>query len=194
MNYLAHLFLAGDTTDSLIGNLAGDFVKGPLHDRFPPAIADGIREHRRIDAFTDAHPSVAAFRRVLIPDHGHYARVIADVFFDHFLTCGWRSYSQAPLRDFLANVYAKIDAYPSPLPGTLAIVWPRMRDGRWLEGYGHVDNVRLALGGISRRMSRRPALESAAHHLDDSRHELQRRFDAFFPDVVAFANALRSRA
>ena len=28
MNYLAHLFLAGTSTESLIGNLAGDFVKG----------------------------------------------------------------------------------------------------------------------------------------------------------------------
>src|SRR5690242_14634083 len=71
MNHLAHLFLAAPTAESLIGNLAGDFVKGRIGDRFPPAIADGIAQHRRIDAFTDSHPSVAAFRRVLIPDHGH---------------------------------------------------------------------------------------------------------------------------
>jgi acyl carrier protein phosphodiesterase len=85
MNYLAHLFLAGDDAESLIGNLAGDFVKGALHDRFTPAIRQGIVKHRRIDAFTDSHPSVAAFRRVLIPEHGHWSRVIADVFFDYFL-------------------------------------------------------------------------------------------------------------
>jgi len=78
VNYLAHLFLAGESPESLIGNLAGDFVKGPLGDRFTPGIRDGIRQHRRIDAFTDTHPSVAAFRRVLIPEHGHYARVITD--------------------------------------------------------------------------------------------------------------------
>src|SRR5438552_18989766 len=83
MNYLAHLFLAEQTAESLIGNLAGDFVKGALGDRFAPGIAEGIRHHRRVDAFTDAHPQVAAFRRVLIPQHGHYARVISDVFFDH---------------------------------------------------------------------------------------------------------------
>lgn len=191
MNYLAHLFLAGRSAESLIGNLAGDFVKGPLHDRFPSAIADGIRAHRRIDAFTDAHPAVAAFRRVLIPEHGHYARVISDVFFDHFLSCDWATYCDMPLRAFLRDVSAKIDAYDGALPGTLAIVWPRMRDGRWLEGYGDVGNVRLALGGISRRMSRQPHLEEAAHYLADSRAELQRRFDAFFPDVIAFAAALR---
>jgi len=128
---------------------------------------------------------------VLIPDHGHYSRVISDVFFDHFLSCDWTKYADVPLRDFLANVYAAIDPHAHSLPGTLGIVYPRMRDSRWLEGYGEIDNVRLALAGISRRMSRRPALESAAHHLVVSRVELQRRFDAFFPDVVDFANTLR---
>ncbi|MGZ7081297.1 MAG: ACP phosphodiesterase, partial [Thermoanaerobaculia bacterium] len=58
MNYLAHLFLAGDSAESMIGNLAGDFVKGVLHDRFPPAITAGIVMHRKIDAFTDSHPQV----------------------------------------------------------------------------------------------------------------------------------------
>ncbi|MGZ8853238.1 MAG: ACP phosphodiesterase, partial [Thermoanaerobaculia bacterium] len=32
MNYLAHLFLADTTSESLLGNLAGDFVKGALGD------------------------------------------------------------------------------------------------------------------------------------------------------------------
>jgi len=191
MNYLAHLFLAGDTAESLIGNLAGDFVKGTLGDRFPPAIAEGIRHHRRIDAFTDAHPSVAAFRRVLITEHGHYARVIADVFFDYFLSRDWNRYATMPLREFLARVYAAIDPHAPSLPGRLRDVYPRMRDEQWLEGYGEIDNIRLALRGISFRMSRRPRLDTAAHHLVDSRAELQRRFDAFFPDVIAFANALR---
>jgi glyoxylase-like metal-dependent hydrolase (beta-lactamase superfamily II) len=42
MNHLAHLFLAQETAESLIGNLAGDFVKGALGDRFPPAIAEPL--------------------------------------------------------------------------------------------------------------------------------------------------------
>ncbi|HEY8849554.1 MAG TPA: DUF479 domain-containing protein, partial [Thermoanaerobaculia bacterium] len=101
MNYLAHLFLAGHSAESLIGNLAGDFVKGRLGDQFPPGIRDGIMLHRRVDAFTDTHPAVAAFRRVLIPDHGHYSRVISDVFFDHFLATSWSRYSEESLEAFL---------------------------------------------------------------------------------------------
>ncbi len=57
MNHLAHLFLAGDSAESLIGNLSGDFVKGILGDRFSPGIREGIAQHRSIDAFTDSHPA-----------------------------------------------------------------------------------------------------------------------------------------
>jgi len=188
MNYLAHLFLAGPSAESLIGNLAGDFVKGPLRDNeYTSGIREGIRQHRAIDAFTDTHPEVAAFRRVLIPDHGHYSRVISDVFFDHFLATSWSRYTDESLEDFLRRVYAAIDPHESELPGRLRFVYPRMRDTEWLLSYGDIEGIRMALTNLSYRLSRRPHLETATHHLIDSRAELERRFHAFFPDVVAFS-------
>jgi len=193
VNYLAHLFLAGDTPESMIGNLAGDFVKGPLHDRFPPAIADGIRMHRRIDAFTDSHPAVSAFRRVLIPEIGHYARVVADVFFDHFLACDWILYSEESLDAFLARAYATIDPHAGELPGRLAFVYPHLRDEQWMLSYASIHGIHTALYFLSQRLSRRPHLESAVHFLSDSRGELHARFAAFFPDVQQYAKAIALR-
>jgi acyl carrier protein phosphodiesterase len=185
VNYLAHLFLAGDSAESLIGNLAGDFVKGPVDERFPPGVAEGIRNHRRVDAFTDSHPSVAAFRRLLVPEHGHYSRIIADVFFDHFLVHRWSDYRDEPLDAFLARVFATIDPHASLLPGRLAAVYPRMRDEGWLASYGEIESIHTALTHLSRRLSRRPRLETATRHLIDSRAELETHFMAFFPDVMA---------
>jgi acyl carrier protein phosphodiesterase len=194
MNYLAHLFLARPTPESLLGNLAGDFVKGPLGDRFPPAIAEGIRQHRRIDAFTDAHPHVAAFRRVLIPEHGHYARVIADVFFDHFLAVDFERWSSEPLPSFVTRVSAVLDAQVDAMPPRLQAIWPRMRDQQWLLSYAEVESIRMALYGISRRLSRQPDLARAAHHLTGpTRAELERRFNAFFPDVMEEARGRPAR-
>lgn len=187
MNHLAHLFLAGDSPESLIGNLAGDFVKGPLGDRFPPAIRDGIVQHRRIDSFTDAHPAVAAFRRVLIPEHGHYSRVIADMFFDHFLSCRFDEYAGEPLEAFLARTFAAIDPHQHLLPGLLRVLYPRIRDEGWLLSYREIGGIHLALTNMSRRFSRKPELASATRHLVDSRAELERRFEEFFPDVMRFA-------
>lgn len=184
MNYLAHLFLAGDDAESLVGNLAGDFVKGPLReDAFTPGIRAGIMQHRHIDAFTDTHPQVAAFRRVLIPDHGHYARVISDIFFDHFLAADFARYSDESLEEFVRRVFAMMENQPKP--GRLERVFAYIPS--WILSYRDPDGIRQALGGISRRLSRRPRLDTAAHHLMTSRAELERRFHAFFPEVIAFA-------
>jgi acyl carrier protein phosphodiesterase len=190
VNYLAHLFLAEGTADSLIGNLAGDFVKGRIADDLPLAIAEGIRHHRRVDAFTDSHPAVIAFRRVLLPEYGHYARIITDVFLDHFLASSFPRYSSEALPVFLARVYSLMDPHLDELPGLLRVVYPRMRDEGWLQSYARIDGIRRSLAGISRRLSRQPQLGPAVHFLEDrgTRSELERRFHEFFPDVMALSS------
>ena len=144
-------------------------------------------QHRRIDAYTDSHPAMGAFRRVLTPEHGHYSRVIADMFLDHFLAGRFDEYAGEPLESFLARTYARIDPHVDALPGMLRVVYPRMRDERWLESYRDVEGIRFALANISRRFQRRPQLESAARHLIDSREPLERRFEEFFPQAMRFA-------
>lgn len=148
--------------------------------------------HRRVDAFTDSHSAVAAFRRVLVPEHGHYARVISDVFLDHFLGCRFEEYAGEPLESFLARTYATIDPHVDALPGTLRDIYPRMRDEQWLQSYRHIDGVRLALAGISRRFTRKPQLETATRHLTDSREQLECQFDIFFPEVMRFVTSSRA--
>jgi acyl carrier protein phosphodiesterase len=182
VNHLAHLFLARDTPESMIGNLAGDFVKGPIHGT--DAISEGIRNHRRIDAFTDTHPAVAAFRRVLIPEYGHYARVISDVFFDYFLANSFPRYSTETHLGFVDRAFAMMDGHPKP--EKLERVYPYLKG--WMRSYFHDDGIFIALKGISGRLSRRPRLEMATSYLYDSHSiELERRFHEFFPDVVAFS-------
>ena len=185
MNFLAHLFLADhDDAESLIGNLAGDFVKGVLRDRFTPGIRAGIAHHRRVDAFTDSHRAVVEMRHILTPEHGHYARVINDVFIDHFLACSFEEWSGQPLEQFLDHVHALIDPHVDELPGRLRVVYPRMRDDGWLLSYRYIEAVHMALKNMSFRLSRRPHLETAARHLVDSREPLERHFRAFFADVI----------
>jgi acyl carrier protein phosphodiesterase len=221
MNYLAHLFLAGPNAESLLGNLAGDFVKGRLEwsAGVPPAVTGrparsqtaaerdarqlrpgrplsleirrGIVQHRKIDEFTDTHPAVGAFRRVIAAEHGHYARVIADVFFDHFLACDWNDYSQESFDDFLRRVFAALDPLVDAMPGRLRFVYPMMRDGRWLESYADFDGIHIALRNLSRRFSRAPQLEGSTQLLRDARGTLHAHFRRFFPDVVEYAKRIR---
>lgn len=192
MNHLAHLFLAGPSDHSLVGNIAGDFVKGPLRGRFHPAIERGIAEHRKIDAFTDSHPEAGAFRRIVAADHGHYARVISDVFLDHFLAFDFERYAAEPLAAFLQRTFARLDAHVESMPAGLRAIYPRLRNDRWIESYKTIDGIWTALFYMSRRFSRGPRLEMATHLLIDARPALLDRFNRFMPDVIDFANGLRS--
>jgi acyl carrier protein phosphodiesterase len=190
MNYLAHLFLAGPTPESLLGNLAGDFVKGRLGDEFSGEMRHGILQHRKIDEFTDTHPDVAAFRRVIAAEYGHYARVIADVFLDHFLACDWDDYSAEPFDNFLQRVFAALDPQIDRMPGRLRIVYPIMRQQRWLESYADVEGIETTLRNLSRRFSRAPKLASAAHLLRDARGTLRAHARHFLPDVIQYAKRI----
>jgi len=191
VNYLAHLFLARPGAESLLGNLAGDFVKGRLGDEFTPGIRAGIVQHRRIDEFTDTHPEVGAFRRIVAAEHGHYARVICDMFFDHFLACDWSEYSTESLDEFLRRVYATLDPHAAAMPGRLRVVYPIMRDQGWLESYADVRGIEGALRGLSRRFSRQIRLDTAVHFLrDDARETLRAHFRQFFPAAIDYAKTL----
>lgn len=85
MNYLAHLFLADDTPESLLGNLLGDFMKGVVKEQFSNSIQQGIELHRKIDSYTDSHPVVRNAKHLISLERRRYAGVLLDVFYDHFL-------------------------------------------------------------------------------------------------------------
>ena len=90
MNYLAHLYLAGESDDSRLGNILGDFVKGNAAGRYPPAILRGIMMHRKVDRFADHHPQSRSARQLISPARRRFAGVIVDICYDHFLSVHWK--------------------------------------------------------------------------------------------------------
>src|SRR5687767_15218976 len=194
MNHLAHLFLAGPSPESLLGNLSGDFVKGSVDGKFSVGVRAGIMEHRRIDAFTDTHPEVAAIRRIIGVDHGHYSRVIGDIFFDHFLACEWSTYARESLPVFLRRTYSALDPLVDSMPGRLRYVYPIMRDEGWLPSYATFDGIWITLFNVSCRFSRQPRLELATPLLIHGRAAILHHFSRFMPDVIRFAKGFGSEA
>ena len=93
MNYLAHLYLAGNDAEALIGSLMGDFIKGRVDPDLPPVLRQAILQHRRIDSFTDAHPIVRRSKQRVTNEFRRYAGILIDVFYDHFLAREWSQYS-----------------------------------------------------------------------------------------------------
>jgi acyl carrier protein phosphodiesterase len=67
MNWLAHLRLAPNEPLLRLGNLAGDFVRGTDVAALHPELQRGVRMHRAIDRFVDAHPVAVRARQRLQP-------------------------------------------------------------------------------------------------------------------------------
>lgn len=191
MNHLAHLFFADRTPESLLGNLAGDFFKGPIRDDWPAPIADAVRLHRAVDAFTDAHPVVGISRRRLEADFRHYGRVLVDVFYDHYLAVKWDEYADESLDSFVPSVYELLRRNDALLPEAIVSRFRRMADDDWLRSYLHVEGVRTALYYMSRRLERTFALDRAADDLRDRYVEFEEDFQQFFPQAIQYVAELK---
>ena len=186
MNFLAHAYLADASGDSIAGSLMGDFVKGPLDDRYGAAIRQALILHRRIDTYTDAHPTVGASRARIGPERRRYAGILVDMFYDHFLARHWGNYSELPLERFTAKVYAALRERHAMLPERLQAIAPRMAATDWLASYRNVDAVGFALDRMGERLKRGNALLGSAAELVANYAALEADFRLFFPDVVRF--------
>ena len=195
MNYLAHLFLAGDNPDYLVGHMLGDFVKPREIAAYRPEIQTGIRMHQRVDAFSDSHTIFAASRRRFQPPYRRYAGILVDLVYDHFLATHWDSYSPGvSLPEFTRRAYAVLEAEQAILPGRLQRMLPHLVEGDWLSSYRDLHNVARALRGISRRLRRENPLDDALGALQENYAGLQRDFQAFFPELVEFAARMDAAA
>ena len=193
MNYLAHLHLGGDAPAQLLGSLYGDFVKGPLDGRWPADIEAAIALHRRIDAFTDSHPLQARARARFPAARRRVAGMLLDLFFDHCLARDWPQYHPQPLQQFTERFYRVLVAEPQ-LPGHLQVIAPRMAAQDWLGSYRDFAVLQPVIAGMQRRLSRPQLLDGSLAELERLYEPLSEDFAAFYPALMAFAEAQRSPA
>lgn len=186
VNYLAHALLSQPDDAALLGNLAGDHVKGPLGGQpLHPRVAAGVRRHRRVDALTDAQP---AYRRALArfpAGQRRFAGVALDIVFDHFLCGHWARFSAVPLAAFRGEVYRVIHAHPHWLPPGFAAFAPAWAEARWLEACETLDGVDAVLARLAARrrrpLPRRPLMAT----LREEQGVLEAAFLDVFPAVRA---------
>jgi acyl carrier protein phosphodiesterase len=189
MNFLAHLHLSDGSDEGLLGGLMGDFVKGPLDDRYPAGIMRGIALHRRIDTFTDAHPVVHRSKARVSAERRRYAGIMVDMFYDHFLARDWARYSNEPLSAFTKRTYEVLEDNHGLLPERLQRMAPWMIRGDWLGSYARVGAIGDSLDGMSRRMKRENRLAGSVEELEALYADFARDFGEFFPDLVRFARS-----
>ncbi len=197
MNYLAHLYLAEDSDESLLGNLLGDFVKGRLLDQYSPEIIKGIKTHRKVDFYTDNSAMFLECKNLLHVDRRRFAGIIVDLSFDHFLAKNWAVYSDIELSEFANRVYALLIKHESILPPKLLQRMPYMIGDDWLVSYKNIDTIELALNAMSRRLSRRferaAVIKYGIEDIKDNYDELEQKFSEFFPELISFVEEYRKQ-
>jgi acyl carrier protein phosphodiesterase len=194
VNYLVHLFLAGDNPHYLVGHMLGDFVKPREIAAYPPEIRAGIRMHQRVDAFSESHPVFAASRRRFEPPYRRYAGILVDLAYDHLLARHWGDYSpDVSLAEFTQRAYAVLREHRAILPDRLQRMLPYMIEDDWLCSYRELENIGRALRGIAHRLRRENPLPTAMAALQAAYSGLESDFRLFFPDLVEFAALMDSQ-
>lgn len=185
MNYLAHMFLSHNTSLSMLGNLLGDFVKGNVDGKFPREVVEGIRNHRRVDAFTDSDGIVSSSRKLISRSRRRFAGIIIDVVYDHFLSRNWGLYSSIGLDEFVGTVYKNLDNHEVKIHQNVILSIKKMIREDWLRSYGTMEGVDETLKRISKRMRRENNLGTAIEELEANYFSFHEHFLQFFPHLMA---------
>jgi acyl carrier protein phosphodiesterase len=186
MNFLAHLYLSGNDPFLQLGNFIADHVKGRAIELVDPAVRKGIMLHRKIDAFTDVHPSVMQSKIRLRTNFHKYAPVIADIFYDHFLAVSWKNYSAIPLTKYADDFYLLLKKHEALIPERTKKMLPYMISSNWLVSYATVDGLDKILASMARRTSFNSHMEKSAAELVKNYSLYQTEFEEFFPELEEF--------
>ncbi len=184
MNFLAHLWLAGDDDGLRLGAMLGDFVRGGMDDsNLPSAVQRGIQLHRFIDQYMDGLPELAELRQRFQPPFRRYAGIIIDVAFDHQLARRWSDYSAITLQQFDQDVRSLLSRYDHLLPDDLK-GFMRYAERRGLfAAYQNKEEILYSLKGIGQRLSRSNPLHRVDEIWDEHEQDFISGFLRVFPLV-----------
>ena len=184
MNWLAHIQLSGDSPATRVGNLIPDLVRVSELAGISEQFADGIRRHRLIDSYTDAHP---VFRQSVARIDGplrRYGSILVDLFYDHFLACEWSAYSAIPLEDVVGEFHISIDSFRTALPGPVYERLAQIRDEGYLLSYSTERGIEVALQRVSSRLRRPVDLAAGVEHLRAHYEMFAADFRNFYPQLI----------
>lgn len=184
MNFLAHIHIADYCGSSIAGNLLGDFVKGDPERDYPTEVSNGIRLHRFVDRFTDAHAVMAQGKSFFSQELRRFAPIALDMFWDHCLAHSWSNYHQLPLADFCSQAEEQARAIEIAVPERYSLVTERMWSGGWLESYQDFSILELALARMSERSPRMGRLADCFEPLQSHYSELALLFPVLYQDVL----------
>lgn len=183
MNFLAHIYLSGDNDFIKIGNFMADGIRGKHFEHFPEDVQKGIILHRFIDTYTDSHDIFRQSTKRLHEKYHHYAGVIVDIVYDHFLAKNWSKYSDENLEDFINRFYTSLHVNYDILTEKTQGLMPYMIERNWLLSYRTVEGIHQILSQMDRRSKNISKMQFASTELKEFYAEFEQEFTAFFEDI-----------
>ena len=187
MNFLAHIHLSGENEFIKIGNFMADGVRGKQYDNFPSEIQKGILLHRAIDTFTDAHPLFRQSTKKLHSRYHHYAGVIVDMYYDHFLAKNWSDYHNESLALYSEKFYQSLLDNHSILTSKTQHLLPYMMEYNWLVNYQSVAGLERILSQMDHRTKNQSLMRFATEELVAHYDEFEAEFLLFYKEVQLFS-------
>lgn len=185
MNFFAHLVLAQPTVHSRVGNLLGDFARGIDTQSLSPEIYQGLVNHRRVDHFTDQHPTVRELKTCFSPQRRRFAGIALDVLFDHYLLLHWERFSEVPKQSFIRELYRDLDNGQSLMPERMQLVTRRITAQDWFSSYEELEGVAYALDRIASRIRFKHQFAGVGEELEQNYRVFEQGFEIFFPDLIS---------
>lgn len=183
MNFLAHIYLSGENDLIKIGNFMADGIRGKQFEHFPEDVQKGIVLHRFIDTFTDSHDIFRKSTKRLHDRYHHYAGVIVDIIYDHFLAKNWAKYSDERLEDFVKRFYHSLhDNYEILTEKTQGLM-PYMIERNWLVSYRTTEGIQHILTQMDRRSKNISQMQFAVEELIEFYDEFEEEFTLFFEEM-----------
>ena len=187
MNYLAHIYLSGENEDLKIGNFIADSVKGKNYKKYPEVVQQGILLHRKIDSFTDSHPTVFKSTHRLFPIYSHYASVIIDVLYDHFLAKNWKKYHDTSLAVYIDEFYYLLKTNFEILPKRVQKFYPYMVSQNWLLNYATIEGIEQILFQMNGRVKSKIQLHHSIKEFKEDYTLFETEFTSFFEELIQFS-------
>ncbi|OIQ22440.1 MAG: ACP phosphodiesterase [Flavobacterium sp. MedPE-SWcel] len=188
MNFLAHIYLSGENDLLKIGNFMADGIRGKAPDTLPNDVQKGIVLHRLIDSYTDAHPIFRQSTKRLHPMYHHYAGVIVDIFYDHFLAKNWDKYHNTSLPDYTQQFYKLLEDNYTILTEKTQKLMPYMLKQDWLASYASTQGIAQILLQMDKRTKNKSGMTNSINELLEFYDDFEKEFTLFFEELRAFVN------
>ncbi len=186
MNFLAHSYLSF-SEEQLIGNMIADFVKNRDVARLPESIQKGIKLHRAIDTFTDAHPLIHEAKAPFRPLVRLYSGAFVDVAFDYFLANDTTENSQCEWQEHSQRVYAVLRRYEEFLPEVFKKVLDKMQQDDWLYNYRNEWGIEYSFRNVVNKAQFLDKTTNVFPAFLANKDFLREKYEIFFPEIKSFA-------